>query len=157
MVASSGVHATPLATSRVRSNTGLTTLLLQEGFRPAKYFSIDRVFRNEAIDRTHLAEFHQIEGQLFFCQARLLCCGGVAELLNGMAACCRCAAGQVLQLALCAPIALVDSLQTLCAAGYPCSQLRCPSTHQHLAGVVCDYGLTLSDLIGVLQEVRRNA
>ena len=32
------------------------------GFKPAKYFSIDRVFRNEAIDRTHLAEFHQIEG-----------------------------------------------------------------------------------------------
>ena len=37
--------------------------LAQEGFRPAKYFSIDRVFRNEAIDRTHLAEFHQIEGE----------------------------------------------------------------------------------------------
>lgn len=36
--------------------------LAQEGFRPAKYFSVDRVFRNEAIDRTHLAEFHQIEG-----------------------------------------------------------------------------------------------
>lgn len=36
--------------------------LAQDGFRPAKYFSIDRVFRNEAIDRTHLAEFHQIEG-----------------------------------------------------------------------------------------------
>ena len=35
---------------------------VQDGFRPAKYFSIDRVFRNEAIDRTHLAEFHQIEG-----------------------------------------------------------------------------------------------
>jgi hypothetical protein len=34
--------------------------LAQEGFRPAKYFSIDRVFRNEAIDRTHLAEFHQV-------------------------------------------------------------------------------------------------
>lgn len=30
--------------------------------RPAKYFSIDRVFRNEAVDRTHLAEFHQVEG-----------------------------------------------------------------------------------------------
>lgn len=30
----------------------------QDGFRPAKYFSIDRVFRNEAIDKTHLAEFH---------------------------------------------------------------------------------------------------
>lgn len=36
--------------------------LAQEGFKPAKYFSIDRVFRNEAVDRTHLAEFHQIEG-----------------------------------------------------------------------------------------------
>jgi phenylalanyl-tRNA synthetase alpha subunit len=36
--------------------------LAQEGFRAAKYFSIDRVFRNEAIDRTHLAEFHQVEG-----------------------------------------------------------------------------------------------
>ena len=54
--------------------------LAQEGFRPAKYFSIDRVFRNEAVDRTHLAEFHQVEG------------------------------------------------------------------------VVCDYGLTLGDLIGILQE-----
>lgn len=30
--------------------------------RPAKYFSIDRVFRNEQVDRTHLAEFHQVEG-----------------------------------------------------------------------------------------------
>ncbi|MFS8006205.1 putative phenylalanine--tRNA ligase [Helianthus anomalus] len=28
----------------------------------ARYYSIDRVFRNEAVDRTHLAEFHQIEG-----------------------------------------------------------------------------------------------
>lgn len=36
--------------------------LAQGGFRPAKYFSIDRVFRNEAVDRTHLAEFHQVEG-----------------------------------------------------------------------------------------------
>jgi len=31
-------------------------------FTPKKYFSIDRVFRNEALDKTHLAEFHQIEG-----------------------------------------------------------------------------------------------
>jgi len=36
--------------------------LAQNGFKPAKYFSIDRVFRNEALDRTHLAEFHQVEG-----------------------------------------------------------------------------------------------
>ncbi|KYO25713.1 phenylalanine--tRNA ligase alpha subunit isoform X2 [Alligator mississippiensis] len=34
----------------------------QEKFMPAKYFSIDRVFRNETLDATHLAEFHQIEG-----------------------------------------------------------------------------------------------
>ena len=31
-------------------------------FKAKKYFSIDRVFRNETLDATHLAEFHQIEG-----------------------------------------------------------------------------------------------
>jgi phenylalanyl-tRNA synthetase alpha chain len=31
-------------------------------FKPMKYFSIDRVFRNETLDATHLAEFHQVEG-----------------------------------------------------------------------------------------------
>ncbi|KAL9174819.1 hypothetical protein ABFS82_02G076000 [Erythranthe guttata] len=36
--------------------------LAQGKFAPKKYYSIDRVFRNEAVDRTHLAEFHQIEG-----------------------------------------------------------------------------------------------
>lgn len=36
--------------------------LAQDGFKPKKYFSIDRVFRNETLDATHLAEFHQIEG-----------------------------------------------------------------------------------------------
>jgi hypothetical protein len=33
-----------------------------QGFKPSKYFSIDRVFRNETLDATHLAEFHQVEG-----------------------------------------------------------------------------------------------
>lgn len=32
------------------------------GFKPARFFSIDRVFRNETLDATHLAEFHQVEG-----------------------------------------------------------------------------------------------
>lgn len=32
------------------------------GFTPAKYYSIDRVFRNESMDATHLCEFHQVEG-----------------------------------------------------------------------------------------------
>lgn len=31
-------------------------------FRPKRFFSIDRVFRNETLDATHLAEFHQVEG-----------------------------------------------------------------------------------------------
>ena len=30
----------------------------QQEFKPMKYFSIDRVFRNETLDATHLAEFH---------------------------------------------------------------------------------------------------
>mmetsp|Transcript_584 Transcript_584/g.844 ORF Transcript_584/g.844 Transcript_584/m.844 type:complete len:169 (+) Transcript_584:1141-1647(+) len=32
------------------------------GFKPKRYFSIDRVFRNETMDATHLCEFHQVEG-----------------------------------------------------------------------------------------------
>lgn len=48
--------------------TAISTAMLHKlasqpgGFKPAKYFSIDRVFRNEAVDATHLAEFHQVEG-----------------------------------------------------------------------------------------------
>lgn len=38
----------------------------QKPFAPKRYYSIDRVFRNEAVDRTHLAEFHQIEGSFLF-------------------------------------------------------------------------------------------
>ena len=33
-----------------------------KAWKPIKLFSIDRVFRNETLDATHLAEFHQIEG-----------------------------------------------------------------------------------------------
>ncbi|KAK7504034.1 hypothetical protein BaRGS_00004766 [Batillaria attramentaria] len=40
----------------------LYKLAQQKPFKPVKYFSIDRVFRNENLDATHLAEFHQIEG-----------------------------------------------------------------------------------------------
>eukprot|EP00009_Paramoeba_aestuarina_P006737 CAMPEP_0201524782 /NCGR_PEP_ID=MMETSP0161_2-20130828/25143_1 /ASSEMBLY_ACC=CAM_ASM_000251 /TAXON_ID=180227 /ORGANISM="Neoparamoeba aestuarina, Strain SoJaBio B1-5/56/2" /LENGTH=461 /DNA_ID=CAMNT_0047924363 /DNA_START=96 /DNA_END=1478 /DNA_ORIENTATION=- len=36
--------------------------LAQEDFKPGKYFSVDKVYRNEAMDATHLAEFHQVEG-----------------------------------------------------------------------------------------------
>ncbi|XP_037089666.1 phenylalanine--tRNA ligase alpha subunit-like [Pollicipes pollicipes] len=40
----------------------LHRLAQEKEFRPVKYFSIDRVFRNETLDATHLAEFHQVEG-----------------------------------------------------------------------------------------------
>eukprot|EP00056_Hartaetosiga_gracilis_P001297 m.44020 g.44020 ORF g.44020 m.44020 type:complete len:496 (-) comp10578_c0_seq1:132-1619(-) len=40
----------------------LYALAQNKPFKPVKYFSIDRVFRNETLDATHLAEFHQIEG-----------------------------------------------------------------------------------------------
>ena len=40
----------------------LYQLAQQPVFKPQKYFSIDRVFRNETLDATHLAEFHQVEG-----------------------------------------------------------------------------------------------
>jgi phenylalanyl-tRNA synthetase alpha chain len=33
-------------------------------FIPRKFFSIDKVFRNEVPDQTHLCEFHQIEGMV---------------------------------------------------------------------------------------------
>lgn len=40
----------------------LYKLAQQKEFKPSKFFSIDKVFRNETLDATHLAEFHQIEG-----------------------------------------------------------------------------------------------
>ena len=52
-------------TTAVSSRT-LYKLAQMKPFRPKKYFSIDRVFRNESIDATHLAEFHQVEGFVYF-------------------------------------------------------------------------------------------
>ncbi|KAL1437752.1 hypothetical protein MTO96_048614 [Rhipicephalus appendiculatus] len=40
----------------------LYALAQQQPFAPCKLFSIDRVFRNETLDATHLAEFCQVEG-----------------------------------------------------------------------------------------------
>ena len=48
-------------TTAISSRT-LFKLAQIKPFKPSKYFSIDRVFRNESIDATHLAEFHQVEG-----------------------------------------------------------------------------------------------
>ncbi|KAJ1345335.1 phenylalanine-tRNA ligase, alpha subunit [Batrachochytrium salamandrivorans] len=49
-------------------------------FRPVKWFSIDKVFRNETLDATHLAEFHQIEGVI---ADRGLTLGDLIGILHG--------------------------------------------------------------------------
>ncbi|XP_042888257.1 phenylalanine--tRNA ligase alpha subunit-like [Penaeus japonicus] len=55
-------HKNLLRTHTTAVSARMLYKLAQEGFRPVKFFSIDRVFRNETLDATHLAEFHQIEG-----------------------------------------------------------------------------------------------
>lgn len=48
----------------LRTHTTATTFreLAKNPQSPQKKFAIGRIFRNEAIDATHLAEFHQVEG-----------------------------------------------------------------------------------------------
>ena len=49
------------------SSTAISARMLHDLAKdpnPTRLFSIDRVFRNEAVDATHLAEFHQVEGVL---------------------------------------------------------------------------------------------
>ena len=58
-----------------------------DGFRPAKLFSIDRVFRNETMDATHLAEFHQVEGVVADRGLTLADLIGPCYLLASLSAC----------------------------------------------------------------------
>ncbi|XP_011685292.1 PREDICTED: probable phenylalanine--tRNA ligase alpha subunit isoform X2 [Wasmannia auropunctata] len=52
-----------LRTHTTSNSARMLYKLMEEGeFKPIKYFSIDKVFRNETLDATHLAEFHQVEG-----------------------------------------------------------------------------------------------
>ncbi|MCD6461277.1 MAG: phenylalanine--tRNA ligase subunit alpha, partial [Thermoplasmata archaeon] len=48
----------------LRTHTTVNTIryLYEHPDEPCKVFSIERVFRNESIDATHLPEFYQIEG-----------------------------------------------------------------------------------------------
>ncbi|MBT4066365.1 MAG: phenylalanine--tRNA ligase subunit alpha [Euryarchaeota archaeon] len=48
----------------LRTHTTVNTIqyLAKNPTNPCRVFAIDRVFRKESIDRTHLPEFHQIEG-----------------------------------------------------------------------------------------------
>lgn len=52
-------HTTAISSRYLRQ---IASELSKVPFRPRKFFSIDRVFRNETLDNTHLAEFHQVEG-----------------------------------------------------------------------------------------------
>ena len=51
----------------------------QTEFTPGRYFSVDRVFRNEEMDKTHLCEFHQVEG---FIVDKNLSLGNMMHTLN---------------------------------------------------------------------------
>ena len=57
----------------LRTHTTVNTIqyLARNPDKAARVFSVDRVFRNESIDRTHLPEFHQIEGIILEPQANL--------------------------------------------------------------------------------------
>tara|TARA_B100000989_G_scaffold136953_1_gene101700 strand:+ start:23676 stop:25136 length:1461 start_codon:yes stop_codon:yes gene_type:complete len=48
----------------LRTHTTVNTIqyLAENPKKPCRVFAVDRVFRKESIDRTHLPEFHQIEG-----------------------------------------------------------------------------------------------
>jgi phenylalanyl-tRNA synthetase alpha chain len=52
-----------LRTHTTAVSSRMLAALAQKGeFKPVRHFSIDRVFRNETVDATHLCEFHQVEG-----------------------------------------------------------------------------------------------
>ncbi|KAK2951173.1 putative Phenylalanine--tRNA ligase alpha subunit [Blattamonas nauphoetae] len=51
----------PLAHPPIHGEACLSHSLLNDA-HSARFFSIDRVYRNETVDKTHLAEFHQLEG-----------------------------------------------------------------------------------------------
>ena len=57
----------------LRTHTTVNTIqyLAQNPTEPCRMFAIDRVFRKESIDRTHLPEFHQIEGIIMEPEANL--------------------------------------------------------------------------------------
>jgi phenylalanyl-tRNA synthetase alpha chain len=70
----------------LKSSTGGTLSVGDDGFRPAKLFSIDRVFRNETMDATHLAEFHQVEGVV--ADRNLTLADLIGKLLSGLSSVC---------------------------------------------------------------------
>jgi phenylalanyl-tRNA synthetase alpha subunit len=56
---------TALVRLYLRVRQMLYKLAQMDKFEPKKFFSIDRVFRNETLDATHLAEFHQVRALIY--------------------------------------------------------------------------------------------
>ncbi|KAI5864976.1 tRNA synthetases class II core domain (F)-domain-containing protein [Durotheca rogersii] len=70
-------HTTAISANMLH---GLAAKKGSDGRPPAaRYFSIDRVFRNESVDATHLAEFHQVEGVIADTNLTL---GGLMEFMD---------------------------------------------------------------------------
>eukprot|EP00817_Percolomonadidae_sp_ATCC50343_P005847 CAMPEP_0117423908 /NCGR_PEP_ID=MMETSP0758-20121206/4433_1 /TAXON_ID=63605 /ORGANISM="Percolomonas cosmopolitus, Strain AE-1 (ATCC 50343)" /LENGTH=349 /DNA_ID=CAMNT_0005207369 /DNA_START=527 /DNA_END=1573 /DNA_ORIENTATION=+ len=58
-------HTTAVSSKLLRQlAVELEQMKNEKEFKPRKFFSIDRVFRNETMDKTHLCEFHQMEGMV---------------------------------------------------------------------------------------------
>ncbi|CAG9772645.1 unnamed protein product [Ceutorhynchus assimilis] len=55
-------HTTAVSARVLYKYAQMPRLIRKKNFVPLKLFSIDKVFRNETLDATHLAEFHQVEG-----------------------------------------------------------------------------------------------
>lgn len=55
-------HTTAISTRVLKQIAQKCFVDKTEEFKCRKFFSIDRVFRNETLDATHLAEFNQVEG-----------------------------------------------------------------------------------------------
>jgi hypothetical protein len=77
-------------------------------WKPVRRFSIDRVFRNETTDATHLAEFHQIEGF-------------IADYNLSLAGMCVCVCGCVcVTLTVCGRVCI-----SACVIKHECVKLHC--------------------------------
>jgi len=140
-----------LRTHTTAVSTRMLHGLAADGFAPARLFSIDRVFRNEAIDRTHLAEFNQIEGarpptrRAAAGRAARTPAEKTAELCGGCGPPVHYA-----PLVCVAPGVMLHARTGVCRASARRAR-RAPRGGRVRAGLMCDEGLTLGNLIWTLR------
>ncbi|KAM7530209.1 hypothetical protein LguiB_033619 [Lonicera macranthoides] len=118
--------------------------LAQKPFAAKKYYSVDRVFRNEAVDRTHLAEFHQIEGNFVPFERKI---NIHLNRFNNVHAVQPLEGLNALLSVNCPkrPGTPMYRQMKIMKSGYPYSAVA-------VLGLICDRGLTLGDLQGVLYD-----